>query len=137
MAHLREEVLNSYLGLLLDHYDGISATTEMRTPRHAIDITVTHSSVPDPVPILIEAKNRRLSEPPAECCQTSSLTPVGRIPFTRIRTMLPPSPEGCVRLGASDAGSACKGNYCLCPRAAHRLETNVARRNCRRPREQP
>ena len=56
MAHLREEVLNAYLGLLLDRYDGISATTEIRTPSHAIDITVTHSSVPAPVPILIEAK---------------------------------------------------------------------------------
>ncbi len=56
MPHLREEVLNSYLGLLLDSFDGISATTEMRTSRSAIDITVTHSGVPDPVPILVEAK---------------------------------------------------------------------------------
>ena len=56
MPHLREEVLNSYLGLLLDRYDGISATTEMRSSTSAIDITVTHSGVPAPVPILIEAK---------------------------------------------------------------------------------
>ena len=56
MPNLREEVLNSYLGLLLDRYDGISATTEMRSSTSAIDITVTHSGVPAPVPILIEAK---------------------------------------------------------------------------------
>jgi len=56
VPHLREEVLNSYLGLLLDSFDGISATTEMRSSRSAIDITVTHSGVPDPVPILVEAK---------------------------------------------------------------------------------
>ena len=56
MAALREEVLNSYLSLLLCEYDGISATAERRSASEAIDITVTHANVPSPVPILVEAK---------------------------------------------------------------------------------
>ena len=56
MAALREEVLNSYLSLLLCEYDGISAIAERRSAGEAIDITVTHENVPAPVPILVEAK---------------------------------------------------------------------------------
>ena len=56
MASLREEVLNSYLSLLLCEYEGISATAEKRSKGEAIDITVTHASAPVPVPILVEAK---------------------------------------------------------------------------------
>ena len=57
MANLREETLNTYLALLLDQYDGISATAEIRSPRiEAIDITVTHRNATAAIPILIEAK---------------------------------------------------------------------------------
>ena len=48
--------MNSYLSLLLCEYDGISATAERRSGSEAIDITVTHASVPAPIPILVEAK---------------------------------------------------------------------------------
>ena len=56
MAVLREEVLNSYLSLLLCEYDRISSTAERRSASEAIDITVIHEEVPAPVPILVEAK---------------------------------------------------------------------------------
>ena len=56
MANLREETLNTYLALLLDRYDGISATAENRSGNQAIDITVTHESATAAIPIFIEAK---------------------------------------------------------------------------------
>ena len=56
MANLREESLNTYLALLLDRYDGIHAAPERRKALEAIDITVVHADMADPVPILIEAK---------------------------------------------------------------------------------
>ena len=56
MANLREETLNTYLALLLDQYDGISATAERRSAGEAIDITVTHRNATTAIPILIEAK---------------------------------------------------------------------------------
>ena len=56
MPHLREETLNTYLALLLDKNDGISATPEMRSSKGAVDITVKHDVVASPVPIFIEAK---------------------------------------------------------------------------------
>ena len=67
MANLREETLNTYLALLLDEYDGISATAEMRSASEsataemrsaseAIDITVIHRNATTAIPILIEAK---------------------------------------------------------------------------------
>lgn len=56
MAHLREETLNTYLALLLDSFEGISATAERRSTAEAIDITVVHGSASAPVPIFIEAK---------------------------------------------------------------------------------
>ena len=56
MANLREETLNTYLATLLDQYDGICATPEIRDGREAIDITVTHSNATAAIPILIEAK---------------------------------------------------------------------------------
>ena len=56
MANLREETLNSYLALLLDQYDGISAIAENRSGQQAIDITVTHESATDAIPIFMEAK---------------------------------------------------------------------------------
>ena len=56
MPHLREETLNTYLALLLDSYEGISATAESRSSTGAIDITVVHGSALAPVPIFIEAK---------------------------------------------------------------------------------
>ena len=56
MPHLREETLNTYLALLLDKNDGISATPKMRSSKEAVDITVKHDVVASPVPILIEAK---------------------------------------------------------------------------------
>ena len=59
LASLRDEVLDSYLSLLLCEYEGISATAEKRSEGEAIDITVTHASVPVPVPILVEAKIRK------------------------------------------------------------------------------
>ncbi len=56
MANLREETLNTYLASLLDRYDGIRATPEIRDGSEAIDITVTHSNATAVIPILIEAK---------------------------------------------------------------------------------
>ena len=56
MPHLREETLNTYLALLLDKIEGISATPEMRSSKAAVDITVEHDVVALPVPIFIEAK---------------------------------------------------------------------------------
>ena len=56
MAHLREETLNTYLALLLDSYDGITATAERRSSTEAIDITVVHGTTAAPIPILVEAK---------------------------------------------------------------------------------
>lgn len=56
MPHLREETLNTNLALLLDGYEGISATAESRSSAGAIDITVVHGSALAPVPIFIEAK---------------------------------------------------------------------------------
>ena len=56
MANLREEILNAYLASLLDQYDGIRATSEIRDGSEAIDITVTHSNATAAIPILIEAK---------------------------------------------------------------------------------
>ena len=56
MPHLREETLNTHLALLLDRYEGISATAESRSSTGAIDITVVHGSALAPVPIFIEAK---------------------------------------------------------------------------------
>lgn len=56
MANLREETLNTYLALLLDQYDGISAIAENRSGQQAIDITVTHESATDAIPIFMEAK---------------------------------------------------------------------------------
>ena len=56
MAHLREETLNTYLALLLDSHEGITATAERRVSAEAIDITVAHEASAAPVPILIEAK---------------------------------------------------------------------------------
>ena len=56
MAHLREETLNTYLALLLDSYEGITATAERRSSTEAIDITVVHGTAVAPIPILVEAK---------------------------------------------------------------------------------
>ena len=56
MAHLREETLNTYLALLLDSYEGITATAEKRFSTEAIDITVVHGTAVEPIPILVEAK---------------------------------------------------------------------------------
>ena len=56
MAHLREETLNTYLALLLDGYEGITATAERRSSTEAIDITVVHGTTVEPIPILVEAK---------------------------------------------------------------------------------
>ncbi len=56
MANLREETLNTHLALLLDQYDGISATAERRSGQQAIDITVTHEHATAAIPIFIEAK---------------------------------------------------------------------------------
>ena len=56
MAHLREETLNTYLALLLDSYEGITATPEKRSSTEAIDITVVHGTAVEPIPILVEAK---------------------------------------------------------------------------------
>ena len=56
MEHLREETLNSYLALLLDSYENITATAEKRSSTEAIDITVVHETAVAPIPILIEAK---------------------------------------------------------------------------------
>ena len=56
MAHLREETLNTYLALLLDNYEGITATAERRSSTEAIDITVVHGTAGAPIPILVEAK---------------------------------------------------------------------------------
>ena len=56
MAHLREETLNTYLALLLDGYQGITATAERRSSTEAIDITVVHGNAAAPISILIEAK---------------------------------------------------------------------------------
>ena len=56
MAHLREETLNTYLALLLDNYEGITATAERRSSTEAIDITVVHGTAVAPIPILVEAK---------------------------------------------------------------------------------
>lgn len=55
-ANLREETLNTYLALLLDKYDGISATAERRSRQQAIDVTVTHEHAAAPISIYIEAK---------------------------------------------------------------------------------
>ena len=56
MAHIREETLNTYLALLLDSYEGITATAEKRSSTEAIDITVVHGTAVEPIPILVEAK---------------------------------------------------------------------------------
>ena len=56
MAHLREETLNTYLALLLDSYEGITATPERRSSTEAIAITVVHGTAVEPIPILVEAK---------------------------------------------------------------------------------
>ena len=56
MAHLREETLNTYLALLLDNYEGITAIAERRSSTEAIDITVVHGTAVAPIPILVEAK---------------------------------------------------------------------------------
>ena len=56
MAHIREETLNTYLALLLDSYEGITATAEKRSSIEAIDITVVHGTAVAPIPILVEAK---------------------------------------------------------------------------------
>ena len=56
MAHLREETLNTYLALLLDSYEGITATAERRSSTEAIDITIVHGTAVAPIPILVEAK---------------------------------------------------------------------------------
>ena len=57
MAYLREETLNTYLALLLDSYEGITATAERRSSTEAIDITVVHGTAVAPIPILVlEAK---------------------------------------------------------------------------------
>ena len=56
MAHLREETLNTYLALLLDSYEGITAIAERRSSTEAIDITVVHGTAVAPIPILVEAK---------------------------------------------------------------------------------
>ena len=56
MAHIREETLNTYLALLLDSYEGITATAEKRSSTEAIDITVVHGAAVEPIPILVEAK---------------------------------------------------------------------------------
>ena len=56
MAHIREETLNTYLALLLDSYEGITATPERRSSTEAIDITVVHGTTVEPIPILVEAK---------------------------------------------------------------------------------
>ena len=63
MAHLREETLNTYLALLLDNYEGITATAERRSSTEAIDITVVHGTAVAPIPILVEAK---IGETPAK-----------------------------------------------------------------------
>ena len=56
MAHLREETLNTYLSLLLDSYEDITAIAERRSSTEAIDITVVHGTAVAPIPILVEAK---------------------------------------------------------------------------------
>ena len=56
MAHLREETLNTYLALLLDSYEGITAIPERRSSTEAIDITVVHGTAVEPIPIFVEAK---------------------------------------------------------------------------------
>ena len=56
MPHVREETLNTLLSLLLNKHEGISAASEIRSGSEAIDITVRHDAVAEPVPILVEAK---------------------------------------------------------------------------------
>ncbi len=56
MAHVREESINTLLASMLDGQEGISAIAESRSSDEAIDITVRHDGVAEPVPILIEAK---------------------------------------------------------------------------------
>ena len=56
MPNLREETLNTYLALLLEDYDGISAAAEIRGPTDAIDITVTQEGTTPSVKIFVEAK---------------------------------------------------------------------------------
>ncbi len=56
MLHVREESINTLLAFMLDGQEGISATAESRSSDEAIDITVRHDGVAEPVPILIEAK---------------------------------------------------------------------------------
>ena len=56
MAAIREESLNSYLALLLDDYQQISAVAELRSGAQAIDLTVTHVGFTASLRIFIEAK---------------------------------------------------------------------------------
>ncbi len=56
VPHIREESINTLLALILDARDGISAMPESRSSGAAIDLTVRHDGVAEPVPILIEAK---------------------------------------------------------------------------------
>ena len=56
MPNLREETLNTYLALLLEDYDGISAAAEIRGSADAIDITVTQEGTTPSVKIFLEAK---------------------------------------------------------------------------------
>ena len=69
MANIREEALNTYLALLLEEYEGITARPEVRSSHAAVDITVTHSRASTAIPILIEAK---IGNTPAKRRQAAS-----------------------------------------------------------------
>ncbi len=56
MPNLREETLNTYLALLLEDYEGINATAEIRGSTDAIDITVTQDGTTPSIKIFVEAK---------------------------------------------------------------------------------
>ena len=113
MANLREETLNTYLATLLDQYDGICATPEIRDGREAIDITVTHSNATAAIPILIEAKigdspaNRRQSRP------TGAVALIAYLSGPSLGALLPNGPAGRVALGSGHAKSTCRSAYCL------------------------
>ena len=104
MAHLREETLNTYLALLVDGYEGITATAERRSSTEAIDITVVHGTAVAPIPILVEAKIGELYRIVPILSLTDPLGHYMIVPWVRLD-----------RDGANGAGSASRGCFACSP----------------------
>ena len=137
MAHLREETLNTYLALLLDSYEGITATPERRSSTEAIDITVVHGTAVEPIPILVEAKIGKTPSKRREAVRQARSRLVAAPPARSLSAFAIRSTCGTGAVSAQDTQNAlAESIIAFAPVQRFRARGYVARRLGRRSRRQ-